>query len=320
MNANLLPLLSVLAIVGIAGCTTPTGGAGPGVVILAWEPELTEVFSNEDVDFLLRIQNQGESRARNVEAEITNIDLNEWGGFFQQNVQLGDMIAADPVTNTPGEVATHQFTDLQAPSLVRGADFTYQPAVRVAYDYTTNARKPITIVDNDELIRIKQQGQSLPSETTQYTAGPLAVQITVGDFVRTSGGFGDFGQTFDIFPVHITITNSQFGSGGTVIPKGFGGFGGFGGERDHPVEIEIIPPPGTNFVHSGFGSDCSTFFNEVDLFKGERAEITCELEVTSPPTIRTESLIQVNLEYRYFVESLSSITVQGTEELGGFGF
>jgi len=85
---------------------------------------------------------------------------------FQRTVQLGDLIAHDPVSNTAGETKQVQFQNLRAPLLSRGTSFEYEPIVRVTYDYSTAAHKPITIVDRNELIRIQQQGQTLPSQQT----------------------------------------------------------------------------------------------------------------------------------------------------------
>ena len=310
------PLFALAFILFVSGCTTTTGGTGPGVVITAWEPELASIFSNDEIDFLLKVENQGQSRARNVVAEITNIDTTEWGSFFQQQLQLGDLLPADPVTGTPGETKSDQFENLRAPILSKGTSFTYQPTVRVSYDYTTTAQKPITIVDSQELIRIKQRGGTLPSSTSTQTSGPLNVQIIMGNFVKTSGTFGSFGQTYDIFPVQIRITNTLFSSGGSVIPKSFGGFGSFG--ADHPVLVRVTPPSGTSFIFSGFGDeDCSRSQLTIDLFRGQEAEITCELEVTNPPSFLSESQMQVELDYRYFIDAVTQVTVQGTREVGG---
>lgn len=324
MSSKLILLLPILAIIAVSGCTgsNPTGGTGPGVVITDWKPDLANIFSGEDVNFLLRVENQGRARARNVVAEMTNIDPSEWGSFFQQQIQMGNLIPYDPVTNTPGEVKTIQFTNLKAPELSKGTNFLYQPTVRVSYDYTTTAQKPITIVDRDELVRIQQQGRTLPSSTTTYTSGPLVVEITMGNFVRTSS---QFGQEFNIFPVHIKIINAQWEAGGSVTSKSFGGVGsGFGGFDDatYPVNVKVTPPSGTSFVFSGFGNqDCSQFQVTVDLFQGKQGEITCELEVTTPPTARSESLMQVELDYRYFIDKVAQINVQGIKEAGGgFGF
>jgi len=312
-----LLFIPILVIVAVSGCTSNIVGGGPGVVITSWEPELTNVFSNDDVDFLLKVNNQGASRAKNVIAEITNIDIAEWGTFGFTQIQLGDLIAHDPVTNTPGESKTVQFQNLRAPLLNRGTSFLYEPMVRVSYDYSTSAQKPITLVDSQELVRIQQQGQTLPSTPTTFTSGPLSVEIIMGNFVKTSGQFGAFGQ-FDIFPVHIKIRNTLWGSGGSVIPQGLGYYGGgLFSDFDYPILVTVTPPSGTNFVFSGFGDDCSSFQFTSELFRGEEAEITCELEVTSPPAFRTESLIKVDLDYRYSIDAITQINVQGTKEIGG---
>ncbi|MBI4021245.1 MAG: hypothetical protein HY369_03310 [Candidatus Aenigmarchaeota archaeon] len=323
-RTSLPALIPLLAVVAIAGCTNPFGGSGaatgPGVVITGWEPELANVFSNDQVDLLLKVENQGESRANNVVAELINIDTAEWGSIgFDASKQLGDLIPVDPVTGTPGETKTVQFQNLKAPLLPKGETFTFNPTVRVSYDYATTALKPITIVDADELVKIQQQGKTLPSKPTAYTSGPLSVEIIMGNFVKTSSQFGGFAQQYDIFPVHIQIRNTLWGSGGSVIPKGFGGGSASNfvfGDADYPVRVTIQPPAGTSFVFSGFGDDCSSFEFTVELFRGEEAEITCELQVISAPQFLTESLIQVELDYRFFSDRVTQVTVQGTKETG----
>ena len=67
---KLLALLPVLAVIFVSGCVT-TGGTGavatgPGVVIQGWEPDFTQVFSEEPVTLQLKVQNQGQARAKNV--------------------------------------------------------------------------------------------------------------------------------------------------------------------------------------------------------------------------------------------------------------
>ena len=311
-----LLLLPVIIMI-VSGCTSGPGvGTGPGVVILGWEPELTNIYSNDDIDFLLKIQNQGESDARNVRADLTNIDPVEWGGFGFQEKQLGNLIKADQESGTPGETKTTQFLNLRAPMLAEGTAFTFEPIVRVSFDYTSTAIKPITIVDTQELVRIQQSGQALPAKPTLQTEGPLDIQIIMKNFVRTSSTFSGFGQEYDIFPVQIIVTNKLWESGGSVTHDGFlGSFGGFG-EYDYPVQVSIEPPSGTNFVYSGFGDDCSSFQFTIDLFRGKQAEVTCELEVTSPPTIRQESNMKVELEYRFFSDRSTQIHVQGIQEVG----
>ncbi|MBU0953680.1 MAG: hypothetical protein KKA90_04685 [Nanoarchaeota archaeon] len=324
----LVALLSVVVVLGVSGCTgldflgwgQSSGGTGPGVAILDFLPDFDDVFSGESVRFQLRVQNQGEVRARNVVAELTGIDVSEWGmlgGTFTSK-QLGDLLPYDPVTNIPGEIESATFTNLHAPSISKGLQHTYTPRVRVSYDYATVAQKPITVVDAEELTNIKQRGGTLPSKVTTYTQGPLAVEITMQDYKKTSG-VGIFGDSYDIFPVHIKITNLLHSSGGNVIQKtAFGGAGGYGifDTATHPVTVKIEPPSGTQFVYSSFGDDCSSFSVPVDLFQGRDADITCELVITNPPIIQEERILKVELDYRYYVDAVTQIQVSGNKDPG----
>jgi len=313
IGKSVLLILPVLAVILVSGCVGPTGAAiGAGFVITDWKPDFPQVNSNERVRLQLRAQNQGQIRAENIEAEITGIDVTEWGTFmgFTQRKQLGSALPADVTTGTPGAVLTTTW-DLEAPELAKGVEFTYNPIIKLAYDYKTTSQKPITIVDVDELRRLMQQGKSLPSQPATYSAGPLRVEIQTGDYVKTSD---ELGRIYDIFPLYVKITNTQWEQGGTLVPRSLT----FTRTADYPVEMSITPPSGTSFVYSGrLGENCGQKLT-LDLWQGKEAEITCELEVTSPPTYREEKLISVDLEYRYQTEATTQIKVVGTGTPGGF--
>lgn len=307
-------LIPVFAVMLISGCVAgpSTAGLGAGLAITDWTPDLQEVYSGDDIRLQFRVQNQGEVKAENVRAELAGIDISEWGTFgtFEETKEVaGTMLPYDKTANTPGEVRTMDWK-LRAPSLAKGTEFTYTPIVKVSYDYTTAAQKPITLVDVDELRRIKQQGRSLSGKSTTYSAGPLAVEIKTGNYVKTSD---DFGIQHDIFPVYIKVTNTQWEQGGTAVKDGMFGFG----DGDYPVQMTITPPAGTSFVYSGFGSDCSSLV-DLNLWQGKDAEVTCEFEVTNPPSSQQEKLMKVELDYRYQTEKSTSVKVVGTEEAGGF--
>ncbi len=315
ISKTTLLVLPILAVIFVSGCVAPTGpgtAVGAGLVISDWEPDFPQVNSGEKVRLQLRAQNQGQVRAESIEAEITGIDVAEWGTFagFVTRKQLGSAMYADPTTGTPGAVITTTW-DLEAPDLSKGVEFTYEPIVKLSYDYKTSAQKPITLVDVDELRNIMQQGKSLPSESTRYSPGPLAVEIRTGDYVKTSD---EFGRVYDIFPLYIKVTNTQWEQGGTVTTKGLIAPTG---TADYPVEMTITPPTGTNFVYSGFGQNCGQKVL-LDLWQGKDAEITCELEVTTPPSYREEKLINVDLDYRFRTEASTQIKVVGTGTPGGF--
>jgi len=308
--------LVLLAVVLVSGCTGLGGTvtAGNGVVILNFEPDLIGTYDSGDpVKLLLRIQNQGEVRATDVKAELAGIDTTEWAAFGATFYKtIADMTPYDAVTNTQGAEKTVTW-DLQAPELERGIDLVYEPIAKVSYNYKTTAQKPITIVAEDELRRIQQQGGSLPSKITVYTGGPLSVTVETKDYVKTTQEFG----SYDIFPISIVITNNY---GGTIIPDTLGGFGVLGEEYLYPVQVRITPPSGTDFVHSGFfgDDDCTTGTIIKDLWKGQNAKITCELMVISPPTYRQERHLKVELEYRYQTEAITQIPVRGIREAGTF--
>ncbi len=304
---SLMLLLTLFAVLIVSGCVSDSGiSYGKGVIITGFESDMGShsIESGDDVSLLLRVQNQGELDADDVKAQIMGIDLDGWGtGFsWSEEKDLGTLLAADPVTNTEGQTKTSQW-NLEAPELPKGTEFTYEPMVRVFYDYETKAAKPITLVDVDELKRIIQQGKTLSGETTCSSSGPLSVQIKTGDFVKTQ----DYD---DPFPLNIFITNDVWESGGSVI-EGSSYYGGWGSEFQYPVKVSITLPDGMSLESS---EGCSTSGEWINLWKGKSAELTCEVRIDDPPEYRQEKLIQVELEYRYYVDASTTIRVIGTEE------
>jgi len=82
---NKILLLAVLGIVFASGCVS-TGGTGvatgPGVVIQGWESDFSQVYSEEPIAFELKVQNLGETRARNVGVPSDIIKAtNRWRKF-----------------------------------------------------------------------------------------------------------------------------------------------------------------------------------------------------------------------------------------------
>jgi len=326
MNRHtLLLILPLVAIVIVSGCTGTGGGTGGnGVNVLDWRTDFTSVNSGEKIQLQLRVQNQGDVTAKNVKAQITGIDLSEWRGFgvgsFFAEENLGNMLPFDPETKTPGEIKQRNFA-LQAPKQKQNIVLQYSPIIKISYNYETFSEKPITLVDQDELRRLIQQGKSLPAKDSSQTKGPLTIAVTTGQFVKTGQSFGS-GQVFDVFPVNIKISNPGFGSGGSVVPPGVGDTFGFVGQNfNYPVQVEIKPPSGTQIRNTGVfgGDDCSSGTVTKELFQGKETDITCELEVTSPPAFREDRTIKINLKYRFQTEATTQITVIGTKDGLGFG-
>ncbi len=287
-----LPILLVFVLL-VSGCTSIGGGTGPGVVILSFEPDFTSVESNDDVKLYIRVQNQGGMEAENVEAELTGIDPIEWGVFVKTKYlgSAGNMIPPRPEYGTEGETDTTTW-DLQAPRLAGTLSQTYNPAVRVYYTYQTVATKPITLVDEDELRRLMQMGKSLPTKETTYTSGPLSVNIVTGKYIKSTDQWGK------TFPITISIRNTGPGTVGSKF-KTFE-------QEDYPVDVRITLPNGL-----GTAGDCQTY-QRIDLWRGQEYDLTCNLRITRAPSIAEERTLEVRLEYDYFVDATTSVTVTGT--------
>jgi hypothetical protein len=287
-----LPVLLILILL-VSGCTTAGGGTGPGIAILAFEPDFSSVESNDDVKLYLRVQNQGGMEAENVEAELTGIDPTEWGVFVKTKFlgSAGTMIPPRADYGTEGETDTATW-EHQAPNLAGTLTQTYNPSVRVYYTYQTVATLPVTLVDEDELRRLIQMGQSLPTRDTVYTAGPLSVNIITGKYIKSTD---DWGRTF---PITIHIANIGPGSPGSKL-KGFD-------QEDYPVDVRINLPNGL-----GTAGDCQTY-QRIDLWKGRYYDLTCDLRITRAPSIAEERTIEVRLEYDYHLDASTAVTVTGT--------
>jgi hypothetical protein len=299
----LMFLLTLSAVVLVSGCTDQGGVSyGKGVVITDFDSDFSSLQSGEDLTLRLRVQNQGEADAENVKAQIIGIDLDEWGtGFgWSEEEDLGTLIAADPTTNTEGQMKQAEWY-LEAPDYPENIKFTHTPEVRVTYDYTTTALKSITLVDVDELRRIRDAGKTIPGGATQSSAGPLSVQIKTGDFVKTQ-------QLKDPFPLNIIIRNDQTG----YVLEGDGYYGGWGAdEYSSPVKVTITLPSGMSLEP---GEGCSTSGEWVNLFRGKEHMLTCEISIDDPPEVKVEKYIQVDLEYTYAVDASTTVEVVGTEE------
>lgn len=315
----ILPALVLLT----SGCTWPPGGVtsiGSGVAINEFIPSLSTVNSGDEVKLMLKIENKGSTDALNVKAELTGINLDEWTALFGDlfTETIGTLHGVDKEGNIPGGTSQKQWT-LEAPMLPKGTSHDYNPEVRVSYDYKTTATRAVTIVDKDELQRIVQRGGSLPSSRpTEYSDGPIQVDIVTKN-VKTSK---EMGRNYDIFPVHIRITNKDWSAGGTLInDQSLGvGYGGIGTNLLYPIQIRITPPIGTAFVFSNVfaeNDDCSSVLVK-EMWKGHETELTCELEVVDPPNYKEDRLITVELTYRYQLPATTQVQVFGVDR--GFGW
>ncbi|MFH1444890.1 MAG: hypothetical protein ABIF08_00170 [Nanoarchaeota archaeon] len=295
----ILLLLPVAMVVIASGCVGGGSGptTGPGVAILNFEPDFSSVESGDEIRLYLQIQNQGEEQANNVKALLTGIDAVE----LNVDSVLKDfdyMIPPNTDYGTEGEIQQHYYR-LTAPVMSQGQEITYNPKIRVYYDYETNANKQITLVNSNELRRLIQEGKSLPTGDTSYSAGPLSVNVATGKYIkaRTEGGY--------YFPITITINNagngvvSKYQSNPTAEPI------------DYKVEMQL-DLPGSGLSIDGCSADLAGVNTYgVELWKGSSATITCRFNIINVPNTDEQKTLNIKLKYSYYIDSSASFTVKG---------
>lgn len=312
----LVLLLPIVAVVAISGCTTGTGtgqASGPGIVILNWEPDHASVESDDDVQLRLKIKNQGGEQANFVSAVLTGITLggDEWypkTGNLEVPIKTV-MLPPNPRYGTEGEEATFIW-ELQAPILPEGITRTYTPGVRVLYDYTTTAVKPITLVNENELRRLIDTGGSIPTQPSQHSGGPLSVSVVTGRYIKVSE------SKMQIVPITIHIENT---GGGIPYYYGYGASTyGIPEGDEYKVLLGIDLPPGLGFAGTcnEFGGTSFTQGGTVLLWKGRNADVTCELQILNVPAFTEESSIKLYLTYGYAIDRSTTVSVKGTEIAG----
>ena len=304
-----LLLLSVLAIMTASGCVTGTTGTtgGPGLVVEKFLPSLDTIESGEPVSLQLEVRNRGDYNNAMTIAELMDIDPTEWavaGGTIRD---LGTLLAPDLESQTEGGLATAAW-EITSPLLKRGQRLVYPVRARVYYLYETTATKPVWFVTSEELRRIVQLGDALPSESTIMTGGPLAVTVNAGQFVKAR----EWSESK--FQLQIRIQNSGAGQ-----VRG----------RNYPIAMEVTWPSWVtpvkgvcpeqiqwgavlyNDIPPGLSQPTGTY---IMMWDGRSTDVTCEFMIVSPPASRTKGDFEVKLNYIYSVDATTQITVKGMEE------
>lgn len=314
-GVKILLLLCISLSLMTSGCTMfPSGqtGGGSGLVIEEFEPSLPTTESNEPVTFHLEVRNKGGSKGPlgqgvPVIAELMGVDPMEWRVMPSVYSQQMNLYPPDPDAQTEGGLGTVDW-EAMTPLIPEGERVSYDAIARVYYTYKTTARKPIWFVTKPELETLSRSGGSLTSEATTYTSGPLTVDIKAGQFVATR----EWAE--NKFQLQIKISNT---GGGHI----------FG--RDSPVGLHVtwpqfVRPVGDcpRDIYWGTGmyenmpvglSQPATSGRFVRVWDTRDTDITCEFTISEPPSSRTKSFFEVELDYIYYIDASTSITVEGME-------
>jgi len=310
-----LVVLPMMALVIIAsGCIGGGGNSDSslyGVTATRFSPTLSTLKSGEQGKIYLTIENTGDYMAK-FRGGLIGIDTTAW------NVQntwtcTGELFAA--TEGAPGQ-SDDCVWSIQAPKATVSS-LTYTPKARIYYSYRTMASKPIWFVSKSEVENSIRNGETLEAQPTVASRGPVEVQITTGEFVKTDR----IGEEDPSFYVQIHIQNSG---------------GGFLAGAESPVLIKIKQPEGseidskTDCSLKGFDQGLEQLYSDIpegatdvttdlqgqdqwmytNLWESSFKDITCRVRITNMPVVREARNFEVELAYVYYTDVPTSITVQ----------
>ena len=190
-------LISLLAIVLVAGCTIPglpnlggtttIGTAGKGLEITDFTAEPATVYSGATVRVTMDVENDGGTTVSSTKAlaYLTGSDVNlgsadtrYWTSSADTEYKafLRDMRAADVVKGTSAD--TTRFTwSLKAPTLPAGQTRTDTFYGRVYSDYATAINGNIWVYTEGESDAAKASGRSLNTASFASTSGPVGLSV-----------------------------------------------------------------------------------------------------------------------------------------------
>jgi hypothetical protein len=292
----LLLVLPVLAVLLISGCTVPGAATtGNGVTIDAFEADFSNVLSGEPIQLQSKVSNTGSVNARNVLTTIHGISEDEWDIQYP-SLDTFDLIAPSPAMGTAGGTKLEIF-QMTAPDLPSGLSVTYNPTLRVEYDYRSTTIKSISLLPLAEARRLQQQGKTFSAETVSSTSSPVQFTIT------TKGPIRVFEENVQ-FPLEIQISN--VGGGTVCLAEGCANE-----DRWNKLIYRITGPGGQELSGLQLSDEC-TGERELSLFRGQTNTITCGVVITEQPDQPIQKQIQVESEYSYFIDRSAQITVTGT--------
>lgn len=295
MNKAMLALLPLALVILVSGCTAPgfTTAGGAGVVIEAFDPDFSQIYSTEKVQLQLQVRNTGSVDANVVEANVLGIDKTLWTlvsseSTCSEGTIAEELLAPDPARGTGGGQKSCIFTYEVPKNIPEGLSMTFNPTVRVGYEYDSQIVKSLTLLSGEEARRLQQQGSAFPAETVSSSTGPISLDIT------TKGPIRMFTNSVE-FPLEINIRNV----GGGVV-------GHLDRETSNwnKLELAIILPSNLK------SNDCNDV-KTISLFKGQSNTITCNVEATEIPSQPIQVQIRASAVYYYFTEKTTSVQVTG---------
>ena len=282
-------LALILAAVTVSGCTGGGGGSGgtEGVVIEYFEPDISEIYSSEELMFTAGVKNIGEENADNVELRLFGLG-NDWTWVSEKMQEIsGSLEKSDASEGIEGGTGEAQWV-VVSPSGLK-VDNTYTANVRLSYDYKTTARANVKVYDTEYLKSISEEASDIMRssgiDTFTVTDAPITIELTGLSKPLIYRGSGQKSS--------VTVLISNIGDGKPYLDN----------ENDLSVYVDKITVD---------GEVITTVSNQdYRLPRSGRKSIPVEFELPEIESYTTIP-IEVDLTYRYFVDSSTNIVVLKT--------
>lgn len=285
----LLALLSIVVV--LSGCTVggEAGyGTASGVIIKSFGPDISEVFSGDAVTFSLSVENVGGEDANEVSARIFGLGT-QWTFTSARTQDIGFLERNVPEYGQGGW--GDALWDLVAPGALR-VDNEYTAGVRLSYLYGTSAMGDIRLYDNAYLRSNPEEAESIMRasglESFSVTDAPLRISLAgvARPLVYREGSMNQASITF-------LVENS--GQGKPYWTD----------ETDMTFYVDSV-------TVNGVDCDLGLTSNEVRLPRTGKKSLSCRFTMPAPTTgweAYTTIPVEMQISYRYFVDSSGSITV-----------
>lgn len=304
-------ILSILAIVLVAGCTIPglpnlgagtalTGGGGLEITSFTIEP--TSVFSGASVRLVMEVTNLGGTTVPDANSLVflTGSNFGSWNGNVDPKYDhFGkSMKAEDVVRGIPADTKRFSWS-FTAPSVTAGQTRVDTFIGRVYHEYETTANGNIWIYNETEAEAAKAAGRTLYTPSFTYTKGPVGLSITITpDPVILYSGENEF-------TMNIKISNLASGTiykpNSVTYTAGSESIG-LSAEELNNVSLSITP---TGFT---LDPDCIGY---KEIISGRDTTVFCTATLTSTVDTFKSLPINVTVYYGYYTEQTVSTTIQG---------
>jgi len=305
------PALIAFLLIGVIALSGCIGGGGEvrinennGLIITEFNANPTAIEDTEDILFTVDIENQGGTTATGAEVKIYGAE--GWCGTTSKAWTSLD--PPDPVTNTMGDAKTFSSL-LSPPDIPEGVSSNFPITARATFTYHTTGTITIPAYSKT-LDRINQEtGNADATINVDNTYAPIQIGLNKGSIplVIDEDENEDVTYILDFINVGSGWPVTESTGGTTTI-----------GRMQGTIKLLGNGMTLTECLNENAdGNEVS--FDDVDTLRlrsGGRVPISCSFDIDSTVWDSTTSgsvIFVIDVDYTYYVESTSTVTVHGTD-------